>query len=141
MKAALSNWFDAPGPRRVNSQRGADIGLAQKVPVGEQADRLAGRGLDVEFQVVLQVLSDAGPIGDNRDSVLGKMRCGTDARQHQQLGRVDRGGREDHFGLGADHLDLAAACNLDAHGAAVFDHDPAGEGVHEIAIGPFQRRA
>jgi hypothetical protein len=40
MKPQLSNWFEAPGPVLVKSQRAPDPGLSWQVPVLVKADRL-----------------------------------------------------------------------------------------------------
>ena len=53
--------------------------------------------LEVELDVILQVLADAGPVGDEVDAVGGKFGAGTDAGELQELRRIDRPARHDHF--------------------------------------------
>ena len=84
---------------------------------------------------------DKDGIGDHVDTVLRQMGRRADARQHQQLGRVDGGGGDDHLAPGLHHLDRAAAPDLDARGAAVLDHDLAGEAAVQGQVRAFQRRA
>ena len=90
--------------------------------------------------MVLQVLADAGAVGDDRDAVFRQMRGGSDTRQHQQLGRVEGGGGEDHLAFRPDGFDAAAARDFHADRAPLLDHDAAGEGADQIAIRSFQSR-
>ena len=61
----------------------------------EHAGTLARIG-HVGADVVLQILSDR-QIGDAGDSHLAQMRGRADAGQHQELRRVERAARQDHF--------------------------------------------
>ena len=115
--------------------------FADQIPVFIQADWLDRGHLDIHFQMVLQVLPDARAIGDHRNAMFGQMRRRSNARQHQQFGRVERRGREYHLGPGANHLDLATPLHLDANSPAITDDNAPGHGADHAAIGAFQRRA
>ena len=67
-----------------------DLHFAADVPVGKQRDRLGCGLLDVEFQMILQVLADAGAVCDNLYPVFAQMRGGTNARKHKKLGGIER---------------------------------------------------
>ena len=112
----------------------ANHGLGKDVPVLVQRDWLAGGHLDIQFKVVLQVLAHTGAVGDHLDTMLCQMGRRADARQHQQLGRVDGGRRDDHLAAGAQHLGLATAQHLDPDSATVFDHDPLRQGADEFDV-------
>ena len=111
--------------------RGAEPGLGEQplrpdprhagvVVVAVERDRLQALHLDVELEVVLQVRADAGAVGDDRDAVLGEVRRRADAREHQELRRVDRGGGEDHLARGPSRSAASPrAGDLDAGGAAL----------------------
>jgi hypothetical protein len=47
--------------------------------------------------MILEVLADAGSVGDDIDAVLPSDARRADAGQHQYLRRVDRGGGDDHL--------------------------------------------
>jgi hypothetical protein len=49
-------------------------------------DRLGGRVLDVDLEVVLEVGPDAGQVGGDVDAQLAQMVGGANATEHQQLG-------------------------------------------------------
>ena len=126
-----------PGPRR--HPLGADGALVDQVPVLVERDRLGAGLLDVKLQVILQVLADAGAVGDHLDPLPGQMCRGANAGQHQDFGRIDGGGGDDHLAIGADHLDLAAPVDLDAGGAPRLDHHAPGKTPQKLAIRPVQR--
>ena len=77
--------------------------------------------------MVLQICAHALAVGHNRDAQVRKLGRITDARQHQDLGRIDRRGRNDDLSAGADHLDSACALDLDADGAALLRSFAAGQ--------------
>lgn len=89
--------------------------------------------------MVLQVGADAGAVGDHVDAVVGEMRAGADARQHQELGRVEGGGGEDHLGIRADDFLTALAGDLDADGAAVLEDDAARKAADDVAFARSER--
>jgi hypothetical protein len=74
--------------------------------------------------MVLQVAPDLRRIMYHRDAVLVKMIRRPDARQHQQLRRVDRAAAEDHFTLCPDRFAHTLADDLDALCPAALDDDP-----------------
>ena len=67
MKPQLSKWLVAPSPSRAQQPARADHGALPIRPSDEiQRDRLRAGDLEVEFQMVLQVLADAGQVGAPR---------------------------------------------------------------------------
>ena len=86
--------------------------------------------LDVDLEVVLEVLADARQVLGDEDAVIAKVAGRADARQHQQLGRVDRAAAEDHL-VGEDVLCVVLAAvppqDLHADRPAVLDEHPAHE--------------
>ena len=115
-----------------------DQKLRRPVEVAVEGDRLAAAHLDVELQVVLQVRPDPGAVGDHRDPVLGEVRRRPDARQHQELRGVDRGGGEDHLPPRPNRLARAPAAHLDAGRPAVLDHHPLGEAAQHRDVRPWR---
>ena len=55
----------------------------------------------------MQVAADLGAVGAHLDAVRAQHRGGPDAGQHQQLRRVDRAAREQHFARGVHELGAA----------------------------------
>ena len=73
-----------------------DQRLGERVQHRVKGDRLDRFLLDVEFEVVLQIAADAGPVGDDRDAFRAQLLRRPDAGEQQELGRVDgRGGDDD----------------------------------------------
>ena len=93
---------------------------------GIEGDRLQADLLEIELHVILKVGADARAVGLDLDAHVLQVLGRADARQHQELRGVERGSRDDHLAVGLDDLDLAAALDFDADGAAVLDDDPAG---------------
>ena len=89
--------------------------------------------------MVLQIAADAGPVGDHLDAVFPEMRGRADARQHQELRRIDRRGGDDHFASRLNDLNLFASFDLDADGALILDDHPPREAVDQAHIFPLQR--
>ena len=80
--------------------------------------------------MVLQILADARQIDvctsiPCRRSVVGR----ADAREHQQLGRIERAGAHDHFAVATHLLGLPHVPILDADAAAAFDQQPRDLGI------------
>src|SRR5690606_24586464 len=103
-----------------------------------ERDRLDRFLLYIEFEMVLQVLSDAGPVGDDLDAVLGKMLCRPDAGKHQELRRIDGGGGDDDFTPRFNDLNLSASFDLDAGRALILDDHTPRETIDEIHIPALQ---
>ena len=70
--------------------------------------------LDVDLEVVLEVLADAGQVGDDVDAERAQRSCALPTPgELEELGRVDRAAAEDHLagedalaaGAGELHLD------------------------------------
>ena len=62
-----------------------------------ERDRLLRGDLEIELQMVLQILADAGPVGDDVDAERAQLRRRADARELEKLRRIDRAGAEDHL--------------------------------------------
>src|ERR1700730_10453467 len=98
----------------------------RRIAMGSEGDAVLDLEGHLGAEVVHQVLADAGKMTNHRYAKLLQLVRRADARQHQQVRRSDRPGAQHHLiGLDAEHL--AAAFGFDAHGPAVFDHDPTDE--------------
>ena len=95
----------------------ADLRHHQRVGGRIQRDRLLAGVLHIGFQVVLQVLAHAAerrPYPNAQPLQQGRV---ADARELQQLRRIDGAAAQDHLAAGVQALQLAAAHRLYAHGA------------------------
>ncbi len=119
------------GARAGQQPARADRRLAEQGPVAVQADRALARHLHVDFHVVLQVRADAGAVGDDVDAVAPEFGPRTDSREHQQLGRVEGRGAQDHLGARDDAPAFAAHAHRDAGGAALAQHDAFDHAAHQ----------
>ena len=84
--------------------------------------------LDVDLEVILQVLAHARQVVHDRHAERLELARVADARELQQLRRVDRAAAEDHL-VRADHLRLAAVDDLDTDRARSLEDDPVDEGA------------
>ena len=83
------------------------------------------RGVDDRREhVVVQVAPDAGQVGDDVDPEAAELVGRADAREQQQLRRLDRAGADDDLALGADPLDRAVPDDLDADAARALEEQP-----------------
>jgi hypothetical protein len=99
------------------------------------------------IKVILQVLPDAGQIGDDIDAEFAQVIGLADARQHERLGRVDRAAAQNDFRIGISLLRLFFLHIFNADGLAAFKEDARGqrfdfhrqigtaERRHEVALG------
>ena len=62
-----------------------------------------------EIGMILKILPDAGRIEDDFDAGMAQLRCRTNARQHQDLRRLQCAGAENDFTAGAQLADLELA--------------------------------
>src|SRR4051794_28527482 len=67
------------------------------------------------------MLSDAGKIYADVDSMLGEMLSLADTREHQQLRRVDRPGADNHLAIRTNLLGPAIALDLDPYAAVALE--------------------
>src|SRR5207342_3913675 len=89
--------------------------------------RLGGGVLDVDLEVVLEMVTDAGQVLDDVDPEGGQLGRVADARQLEPLRRVDRPAGEDDL-LAPDELRAATAeGDLDADRGATVEDDPTDE--------------
>ncbi len=72
--------------------------------------------------MIVQVVSDR-QIGDRRDAELAQVRCRADARHHQQLRRLQRAGRYQHFTPHAQVALNVALTKLDSNCTPRFEDD------------------
>src|SRR5215469_13718558 len=75
----------------------ADERAAPQRHVRVQRDRLTARDLKVELEVILEILTHPREIVDDLDTEGGELGPRTDARELQQLRRVDGTGAQDDF--------------------------------------------
>ncbi len=78
-------------PVQPDERAGEQPGLAV------ERDRLLRGDLEIEFEMVLQILADAGQRAHDLDAELAQFRFGTDAGEFQQLRRIDRSAGENDF--------------------------------------------
>ena len=71
--------------------------------------------------MVLEVPTDTGEVDGDVDAEAVELVGRSDAREHQQLGRVEHAGAQDELALGDDPLDGAGPLDLDADAAATFE--------------------
>lgn len=83
--------------------------------------------------MVVEVLADAREVGDHVDAEVTKVRCGTNARQHQQLRGVDDAGRQDDLALNAEDVLRPVLLVDDARGAGSLESDSRDEGPGDDA--------
>ena len=88
----------------------------------DQIETARGEAED-EVGMVLKILADAGRIEDDFDAGLAQMRRRTNARQHQDLRRLQRAGAEDDFTAGAQLADSVILLVFDADGAAALEQN------------------
>ena len=86
----------------------------------------SGRGAvpgDPDAEMILKILADAGGIDDRRHAHRLQMIGGTNARQHQDLRRVERPARYDDLAAGVNARDERILDVFDAGRALVLDDD------------------
>ena len=76
--------------------------------------------------MILQVLSDAGNLGDLRDSMGDKLAARPDSGQQQQLGAAVGAGAEHYFMTRLCLLDFALLFELDSDRALALEQNPPG---------------
>src|SRR4051794_3359482 len=96
------------------------IGLVQRLHAGNLIDH-------AKLQVILQVLSDAGPVEHDRKAEVEQVAPRSDTGEKQKLRRADRSGREDHLALGLRSSARAILPPGDAGGAPAIELDTLGK--------------
>ncbi len=86
-------------------------------------DRLERAVLDVDLEVILEVGADARHVGDDRDAERLEVRRPPDARQLQQLRRVDRAAGEDDLAALDPLRPPTLPLDVDGDGAPAVEHD------------------
>ena len=119
----------------------ADERAAHQRNLRVKRDGLAAGDLKVELQVILQVLAHTRQLAHHVDAVGGELVSRADARQHQQLGRIDRTGAQDHLAPCAHLVKEAAAPITDADRPTPFEQYARGERVRaHRQVAPAHRR-
>ena len=127
-KPPHSAKFEVIGPRRSRRYWRDRPQAAAACRSSESAGevRIVRHVAEDEIRMVLQVLPDAGQMMHARDAVLAKRGAIADARQHQQLRRLERAGGDDHLAPRADLLGLLALPVFDADRALALEQDAGG---------------
>ena len=99
-------------------------GRLRQLQAGRDRDRLLGGVLDVDLEVVLEVLADAGQVVDDVDAELAEQRLVADAGELEQLRGVDRATAEDDLAGVARCGAAAAAPVVDADRALALEAHP-----------------
>ena len=111
--------------------------------VGRHGDGLRARVLHVDLEVVLQVLPHAGQVGDDADPVRAQLVRRADARQLEQLRRVDRAAAEHDLArpdavraapAGVVDAGRARAVEADAQHLRERDHVEVGPAHHRVQV-------
>ena len=117
---------------------------------GRDRHRLLGGVLDVDLEVVLEVLADAGQVVDHVDAEAGEVLLVADAGELEQLRGVDGAAAQDHLARG--HAARPAGAEIvDADGALALEPDAGAERErvdgqvlavpHGVQVGPRGREA
>jgi hypothetical protein len=93
-----------------------------------ERDGLRAGDLEIELEVILEVLADTRPVGDDLDALLVKLRRGPDAGELQELRRVDRPRAHDDFAPRMHRVQRLAKPVLDTDGASPVEKDACDEG-------------
>ncbi len=120
---------------------GADEGAPEEAGMRKERDRLLGGDLKSEFEMVLQVFANAGPVGNDVDPKRAQFPRRPHARQLQQLRRIDRAAAQYDLAPRPCHLLAPALPVADADRAAPIEGDLGRErmGGH-FEVGAFHRR-
>ena len=120
---------------------GADQRFRKWIEDRVERDRLDRFLLDIELHVILQVLSDARPVRDDRDAVFLELFRRTDARQHQELWRIDRRSGDDDFAFRFNDLNLFASFDFDTGRALILDDHAPREAIDQTHVFAPEGRA
>ena len=96
--------------------------------------------MKIEFKMVLQVCADTRTVGNQLDTVLTQLLCRTNARNLEQLHRIDRTAGQNDFAGCANLMPLAAAFIFNANRTLAFKKDARCQRFFDDPqIGPFAR--
>ena len=119
----------------------ADPSLGERIHHRVERHRLTARHLEVELEVVVQVLTHPGQRMLYGDAVGLKLRRRTDAREFQELRRVDRPAADDDLTPRVRRVGRTAPRVLHARRPSAFQQDPGGERTAaDGEVGPRSRR-
>ena len=79
--------------------------------------------------MILEVAADAGIGGGDGDAHRLQVVGRADAREQEELRRVEGAAAQDHLAVGAELKPFPAAPRLDADGGAILDQDAVDEGA------------
>ena len=129
-----------PGAEQRIAQRDAQLAPDRPEIVVDRA-RLEAAVDVLGLQVVLQVGADAVERVHHLDAVFAEQRAGADARELQELRRVDRAARQDHLAPGMRGTRRAAQGIVDADRAPALETHPAGQRMDvDAQVWPLARR-
>ena len=98
MKPPVSKWLVAPSPSLDSSQRAPISALREQAHRRIERDRLRAGHLEIELEMVLQVLADAGQVVHDRDAVLAQARRpGPMPESFSSCGELIEPARQDHL--------------------------------------------
>jgi hypothetical protein len=135
------------GVRRQHAAARERVAPGREGDAGQRAQRqrvrLAARvrARDEDGRMVLQVLPDARQRPGDGDAVALQNGFGPDAREQEELRRIDRAAGQDHFLARIEALPLAGVNDRHADGALAAQLDALDQGIDENGeIRPVQRR-
>ena len=118
----------------------ADQALGQPAHVRIKRNRLRAGHLEVEFEMILKIATHAGPIGDDVDALSSQFRRWANARELEQLRRIDRSARKDDFAICGDLQDLTPALVLYADRAPALEQHTRRQRVRDnLDVGTLHR--
>ena len=144
MKPPASAKLVVSMPLRCGAIRGCPCS-ALTAPAKRQAEQVgqlsARRSTSTTSMWSCRCAPTPGRSCTTRDAVLLQLRARADARQHQQLRRLQRAGAEQHLAPRLQLLQLAADAHLHADRAPAFEQDARGVGLgHHLQVGAAQVR-
>ena len=93
----------------------------------EERDGLRALDLKIELERVLELAADAGQVVGDRHADPPQLVRRANAREQQELGRVDGAAGQDHLARRHGPLEEPALGILDPDGAAALQQDPGGD--------------
>ena len=118
----------------------ADKRALDEASMRKERDRLLGGDLKSEFEMVLQVFANAGPVGDDVDPERAQFRRRPHARQLQQLRRIDRPAAKNDLAPRPCRLLAPALPVTDADRTAPIEGDAGRQRMGDhLEVGAFHR--
>ena len=115
-----------------------DHGFTEKICLAVKGDRLGACHLEIEFEMILQICANTGPVCAHCYAVALQLVCRADAGKLQQLDRIDRPARKDDLACGAQLMHLARLFIFHADSARAFEQDACRQRMFDnVKIGPL----